>query len=223
MSNGLKYTLSGVGVVILLILGAFFLLDSIVASSTETIGTELTGTTVSVESASVSPFSGSGTLSGFRVENPDEYEADYAMEASEISVALDLSTLWSGPIVVENIHIKDPRLTLVQNKAKNNLRTLLQNVNQGAEEGTSSDSEMIVEHFLMEEGTLDVRVGVGGDRSTQVTIPRIEVNDLGTDDQGVAVENIIREVTNRVVGTALKAAGGNWMDQAKDAVDGLFN
>jgi len=223
MSSALKYTLAGLTALGIAILGSFLWLDSIVASSTEAVGTELTGTEVTVEDASVSPFSGTGTLSGFRIANLDGYERDYAVEASEISIEVDVTSLWSSPTVVREVVIEAPVLTLAQQGGNNNLRTILRNVNRASDEGAASDEPMIVEHVLVEEGVVNLHAKVGGERSAQVDLPRIELHDLGSGENGRAVGEIVRTVANRVLGAALEAVGGNWMDEAKDAVRDLFN
>lgn len=224
MSNRWKYILGGVfAVVIVVVLGAFLWIDSIVASSTEVIGTELTGTEVTVEGASVSPFSGAGTITGFRVANPGGYGRDHAMQADAISVDLDVSSLWSDPTVVETVVVEGPIVNVAQQGTENNLRTILQNVDRAAEAGSSSEGTLIVEHFLMEEGTVDLYAEVGGERSARVDLPSVEMRDLGADEGGRAVGAVVRQVVGRVFGAALEAAGGNWKDRAEDAIRDFFD
>jgi len=222
MSKGLTYTLVGLSVVVALLLGAFFVLDWVVASSTEAVGTELTGTEVTVEAASVSPFSGSGSITGFRVANPDGYEKDHAVRADEISVDVELSTLFSDPVVVRRIEIEAPVVNLARHGGETNLQTILQNVNR-AEEESSSGSDMVVEHFLVTEGAVDLYVDVGGGRSARKELPRIELRNIGTEEGGLAIQEVVGRVADRVFGAALQSAGGNWADQAKDAVQDRFN
>ena len=106
MSKTVKYLLLG----LLLMIGAGFftltlMIDSIVSTGIEEIGSEMTGTPVTVENVSISPFSGNGTVTGFRVANPDGYSEDYAMEIENFSFELEPFTLFSNEIIVNDITI----------------------------------------------------------------------------------------------------------------------
>lgn len=223
MSKRVKYGLAGLAAVAILGLGAFLWLDSIVVSSTETIGTDLTGTAVRVDGASVSPFSGTGTIRGFRVANPDGYGRDYAVQVEAISVDLDVASLWSDPTLVEEIIVEEPVLNLARQGGEINLREIPQNVNRASETESSSKGTLMVEHFLMEEGAVDLYVEAGGERSVQAGLPSVEMQDVGAGEGGRAVGKVVQQVVGQVFGAALKAVGGNWRDRAEDAVRDLFN
>jgi len=223
MSSGLKDTLVGLACVTVVFLGAVFWVDSFIASGVEGVGTELTGTQVTVEGASVSPLSGSGTISGFRVANPEGYEKGHAVVADEISVELEVSTLLSDPIVVEKVTVENPALNLARQGTEVNLRAILQNVNRAADESPSSGSTMVIEHFLVKNGAIDVYVNVGRERSARKDLPRIELRDLGRDEGGLPARQIVQAVANRIVGVTLETGGGNWMDRARDAIKDLFD
>jgi hypothetical protein len=57
-----KVLVSLIFVVVLLLAGAFFYIDSIVKNGIEVVGSQVLGTAISVASVSISPLSGSGTI-----------------------------------------------------------------------------------------------------------------------------------------------------------------
>jgi len=104
MKKGFIYGLIGLLAVSVVGLVIFmFTIDSIVKSSIQYIGSEMTGTAVTVSGVSISPFSGKGTISGFRVANPEGYSRDFAVEIDQFSIELDLMTLFTDEVVIREL------------------------------------------------------------------------------------------------------------------------
>lgn len=223
MSKGIKYTLLG----LLIIIGAAFMtltftIDSIVLSNIEQIGTEMTGTPVTVGGVSISPFSGSGTIEGFRVANPEGYSQEYAVEIEDFSIELEPFTLFSDEIVVNKITITDASVYVEQKLPENNIREIMNHVNS-IPEGEISDGGLVIEHFVLENGTANLYTEVGGERSASVEISRIELNDLGRASGQDTAEAVIKQIAKEVSGESLEAAAESGVEQLKDAVRGLFD
>lgn len=223
MSKGIKYTLLG----LLIVIGAGFLvltftIDSIVSSNIEQIGSEMTGTPVTVDGVSISPFSGSGTIRGFRVANPEGYSQEHAIEMTEFSIELEPFTLFSDEIIVNNITISDASVYVEQKLPENNIREIMSQVNS-IQEGETSDARLIIEHFVLENGTADLYTEVGGERSASVDISRIELKDLGRASGQETAEAVIKQIAEEVAGESLEAAAESGVEQLKDAVRGLFD
>lgn len=65
MDKAIKYVFGGIlGVVIIIVLVVMFRLNTIVKSGIEEIGTEMTGTAVTVDRIIIIPFSGKGSIDG---------------------------------------------------------------------------------------------------------------------------------------------------------------
>lgn len=223
MPKALKYSLI---VFLAVILIGFVILtltlDSIVQSNIERIGSDMTGTPVTVESVSISPFSGSGTISGFRVANPEGYAQDYAIEVDDFSIDLDIWTLFSDEIIIRDITILAPFIYVEQQLPENNIQLILQHINSVAS-FEASDSEMVIEHFLLQNGTVDLYTEIGGERSARVEIETIELNDLGRGGGQQAVEDIVQRIAQEVAERALRAAVESGGEQLRDAIRDLFN
>lgn len=223
MAKGIKYGLIGlVGLIIIGFIAFTFMIDSVVKSSIEDIGTEMTGTQVTVSGVSISPFSGKGTISGFQVANPDGYEQDYAVEVDEFSIEVDVMTLLSDEVVVRNLTILTPYIYIEQQLPENNIKAILDHINT-KESFETSDSEMVIEHFLLRDGRVDLYTEVGGERSARVEISLIEMKDLGRGGGRQAVEDIIRQIAEEVGEEVLRASIQSGGEQLRDAVRDLFN
>lgn len=223
MSKGIKYGL--IGFFGLMVVGLFaftLMIDSMVKSSIEDIGSEMTGTEVSVSGVSVSLFSGKGTVRGFRVANPEGYGKEFAVEVDEFSIVLDVMSLFSDEILVHNITVLSPSIYVEQKLPENNIKTILDHM-EGKDAFETSDSEMIIEKFLLQNGKVDLFTEVGGERSAQVEIETIEMTDLGRGGGRNAVENIVREIAEEVGEKALRAAVRSGGEQLRDAVRDIFN
>lgn len=223
MSKAIKFGLGGI--LAILLIGFLVLtmsVDSIVKTGIETVGSEMTGTAVTVERVSISPFSGSGTISGFRVENPEGFEKDYALEVDDFSIELKILSLFTDEIVVRNIEVVSPSVYVEQKMPENNLRTIMNNI-ESVSSGEASEKALVIEYFIMTEGSADLYTEVGGERSARVEIEQIELNDLGRGGAQQAVEDVIKEIAERVVDQSLRAAADSGVEQIQDAIRDFFN
>lgn len=209
-------------ILIILFLVAMLSINSMVKSGIEDIGTEMSGTAVTVDGVSISPFSGKGSITGFKVANPDEYQQDYVFQADDFSIELDPWSLFSDEIVVHEIIIATPSIYVEQKLPENNITAILQHIRNIADFETS-DQEMVIEHFLLTDGTVDLYTEIGGERSARVEISTIELHDLGRGGGQQAIEGVIKEIAEEIAGEALRGAVQSGGEQIRDAIRSLFN
>lgn len=224
MAKALKYGI--LGLIVLLVVGFAILtlyLDSMVKSGIETIGREMTGTEVTVDNVSISLFTGQGTISGFRVANPEGYQTENAFSVDDFSISLDISTLLSDVVVVNDVRISGPAVYVEQKLPDNNLQTILSRINESVSTGTSSDTELVIEHFLLENASAELYTEVGGERSARVDISAIELNDLGRGGGKQAAEEVVKEIADRLIEQALEAAVQSGGEQLREALRDFFN
>lgn len=207
---------------VIIVLVLLFSINSIVKSGIEEIGTEMTGTAVTVDHVLISPFSGKGKISGFRVANPDDYSRDYAIEVEDFSIELDIFSLFTNEIVVHEIIINSPSIFVEQKLPGNNINTILRHL-RDIDTRETTDADMIIEYFLMTDGVADLYTEIGGERSARVEISSVELYDLGRGGGRNAVEDVIKEIAEKVGEEALKAAARSGGEQIRDAIRDLFD
>lgn len=216
----------GIGLIVALFIIATLILtlsiDNIVRSNIEEVGSDMAGTQVTAEDVSISIFSGRGSIGNFRVSNPEGFETDDALVIDDFSIELNLRSLLSDTVVVKEIIINRPAVYVEQKLPDNNLRTILNNINEAASE-PSTDSYLVIEHFLMQEGSADLYTEVGGERSARVEISTVELTDLGRGGGQKAVEQVVHEIAERVVEQALQSALRSGGEQLREAIEDIFN
>src|SRR5580693_312377 len=86
-------------VLVLVFLTVVFLkLNTIVKKGVETVGPALTKVEVRLDAADISPFSGSGKLSGLFVGNPEGYKTPSAIQVGSIKLSVKVGSVLSDII-----------------------------------------------------------------------------------------------------------------------------
>jgi hypothetical protein len=108
--------MGGVLIAALIAVGVYVLyssLDTVVQSAVEQVGSDATGTRVTLGEVDISPTSGSGALRQFCMTNPKGFEEGDAFKFEEVSVTIDLSTIASDPVVIKEIVVQAPEITYI--------------------------------------------------------------------------------------------------------------
>lgn len=214
-----------ISVVFLLLLvggGLFFYLDSIVKSGIEVVGSSVLGTAVTVDSVSISPLSGKGTISGLRVENPEGFESQYAFELDSVLVSIDVNSIFTDAAEIESIIIMQPIVTYETKITSDNIRTLLDNLSEG--DAASSDPEaeddsaqqIVIREFRMVDSQLNF---VSALVSAPITLADIEIRDIGAESGTASAANAVRVVLQELVATILSSDLPS-LDGLRESVEG---
>lgn len=223
MNKFIKFTVAGIfALVIILFLTLMFRVNSIVKTSIEEIGTEMTGTAVTTDRVSISPFSGQGLIRGFKVANPEDYSRDYAVEMDDFYIDLDFFSLFSDEIKVDEIIITSPSLFVEQKLPANNINTILRNI-QSVDAGETSEAELIIERFYLQDASVDLYTEIGGEREARFEISSIELRNPGGIDGRFAVEEVIKQIAGQIAREALRDAAQHGGQQLRDAIEDLFD
>ncbi len=208
--------------VVLVFVIATFSIDRIVKNNIEAIGSEMSGTVVSVDRVSISLLTGKGSIYGFQVENPDGYAQDLAISIHDIRISMDVWSIFTEEIIIHELFVESPSVYVEQQIPGNNLQTLLNNVNRATAEH-ASDKGMIIGHFLMRNGSADLYTEIGGERTATVEIAEVELFDIGRGGVQKAVNEVVQEIVQDVVEQSLRAAAQSGVEQIRDAIRSLFD
>jgi hypothetical protein len=216
-----------IGVVLLLLVavgGTVYYLDSLVQRGIEVVGTQVLGTQVTVSGVSLSPLSGQGSISGLTIANPEGFDSAYAFELGEISLALDIASLSTDVVEISSIVIDSPRITYETNLRNDNIRALLRNVSgegsadEPVDDTSNPGKDLLIREFRMLNPQLDVVTQIA---SAPIAMPDIVINDIGTGENGVSAEELLRLVLGRVNRAIVE---GNFpsVEQLRDQIEGNF-
>jgi uncharacterized protein involved in outer membrane biogenesis len=197
--------------------GAYVLLsslDSVVKTAVEQIGSDATGTKVTLNEVEISPISGYGALRGFRMTNPQGFAEGDAFKFDEISLTIDVMTILSDPVVIKEIVIAKPEITYAIGKSSGNLDEIEKNVNDyaGAEDsgsggggGSSEGPKIIIENLYMRDGTVMVSAPAMTDETLSAPLPDIHLTDIGKDGGGATPAEVASQVMAAIAASAKQA------------------
>ena len=231
MKRVLNFILIPAGVLILIAVILTFTIDNIVRSAIESRGSDILQTELSVDNVSISLLSGSGSVEGLTIANPDEFEDGEALTISSIRLNLDVSTLLSDTVVVNELRIRDLDVNYRLKATGSNLGKLMDNL-ESYSAGTEDEAEsnMIIDLFVMEESTVSIDTQFEELQAISVNIPYVEREGIGRDDDQTVSEgirNILEIIISRVSDIAFDAVKDEGaekiLDKAGDAIKDLFN
>lgn len=219
--KGLKIIGGLLALLILAFIALTLTIDGIVKSGIEKHGSQLMGTEVQVEGVSISLFSGSGSISGFSIQNPEGFSDEAAMEIEEMSMQIDVGSLFTDEILVEEITIKSPDLFFEQKGVSANLKVLNDNMMNYSE--SSSEKTMIIEYLLIEDGNIKVSTSIDRERNAEASFSSIELEGIGRDGNNTisdAVRQVIAPILEQAMEEAIK---DGVIDQIENRVRDLFD
>jgi hypothetical protein len=208
--------LIALAIIALIFFGSTFI-NKTVESAINTIGPKVTQTEVAVEQVNFSLTSGSGTLTGIKVGNPEGYQKENIFELGEIQVDIRPSSLTSDTILVEKIYINSPKISYEKTLQGSNIKDLLNNIQAfsnklpgGGQENNEPQpkqdkpaKKVIIEDFQIVGGT--VNAGVLG-LSIEVPLPNLAFQNIGAKDGPSYAdigEQILQEIL-KVTGPAIE-------------------
>lgn len=205
---GLAVVVAIVGITIWLFLGS---LDDIVAGQIKSIGSELTGVPVAVDSVRIKLGDGSGQIKGLRISNPPGYKSNTAFNMDLLRLGINLDSLGTPPLTLNELIIDSPIVNLeVNNKGGSNLKDIATNVSNNtakadkkSEEASDGKPIKIAIRKLTVKGVALHIQGVESMKGTSITLPSIELTEVGG-KQGATPGQIGTKVMVAVISEVLK-------------------
>ncbi len=217
-------------VIIVAVLVVGFFLDAAIKRGVETFGPKLTKVDVKLQSVSLSLLSGSGSIKGLVVGNPEGFKEPKAISVGAASLSLKPSSLLSDKIVIKSIKIEAPEITYETTLKTSNLDKILANVQEATGGGQKEPAKpqeptqpkaakpakkLEVDEFIITGGKVRGSLtGVGG---VTVPLPDIHLTDLGTGPDGITAAELTEKVLAEIKSGAAKAASSAATDITKAA------
>ena len=216
-----------VGLVVLVIAAVLvtaLFLDKIVKKGVETVGPQILKVPVTLNDIHIGLMTGTASVKGLVVGNPDGYKTPNAISVGTAAVAVDPLSIFSDKIVIHSIVVQSPEITFEGGLGGNNLSTIKDNVNASAKtSGTSSASaapakpakKIEVDDFLISGAKVHVSLtGLGGKEMT-LPLPDIHLTDLGKGGDGITPADLTSRLIDALTAATIKAVSSSATDIGK--------
>lgn len=184
-----------------------FFLGSVVKAGVNGFGPKLTQTKVELDAASISPLTGSGTLSHLVVGNPKGWSSQDAFTLGQVSVKVEPFSILGDHVVVDEILIDGPEFNYETKLLSSNIKDLLKSIESfsgGSGSGKTPATEsgkpikFVVKKFRLTHGTARLGVGAAG---LPVPLPAISIDDLGVKEGGITPDQLAGALMKNVLGS----------------------
>jgi hypothetical protein len=214
-------------------------------------GTEAVGTDVNIGGIKLSLLSGQGSVSEITVANPSEYSQDNIIKLGNVSVAVDVDSVTklakelaqkagakTKTVVINEIRVDKPEVAYeLMNLSRTNAQDVLANIQKNtasnakkAEPAKVDDItyNVAIKKVVVANGVATVGANLlGVSQSLSLDLPTITINNLGTEKQGITIEDglarifqeILKTTTNVVAKADLSSVLGG-VNTLKDATMG---
>jgi uncharacterized protein involved in outer membrane biogenesis len=227
---------------VFVVIGLF--LDSAIKRGVETIGPRLTKVDVKLDSVSLSLLSGSGSLKGLVVGNPEGFKTKSAISVDSASLSLKPRSVFSDKVIIKSINLKSPEITLETNFKGNNLGRIRSNLqdstggnpakpaaakgsaptppNQPKPEAQEANTgkKLQVDEFVITGAKVHLGVTALGGEAATVSLADIRLKDLGQGPEGITAAELTDQVLGVIEQQAVQASG-SLAGNVKDVVSNL--
>lgn len=202
-----------------------FFLGSLVTRGVNRYAPGITGTPVTLESAALSPLSGTGTLKGLFVGNPPGWKNPKAFSFGKVHLDIEPRSLLGDHIIINEMVIEAPEFVYETKLISSNVKEILDNIERSlgrggdtpADQPTTDDGKPLkftVKRFRLENAV--VTVGAGNS-SIAAKMPAMMLTDLGVKEGGLTANQlatrvltqILTDITRAVAGAALNAGSAS--------------
>jgi uncharacterized protein involved in outer membrane biogenesis len=207
--------------IILIVVALSFSLNSIIKGGIETIGPKALGADVRIQDVSISLISGKGALKGMFIGNPSGFNTDSAFKLGEVKLALDVKSVFSDRIIIDEVYINAPDITYEKSMKGDNIKALLKNIESftGAGEKTGpgkesakSETKIQINNFIVKNGKIYMSVTALKGQNLSLDLPDIHMKDIGKDKEGSSVSKVMKQVFAVVNKNIVKATAGSLTD-----------
>jgi len=202
-------------------------LGTIVEKGLNNAGPRVMGVPVSVEDVGFNALSGNARIRNLTVGNPEGFKTDYAFKLRAFDLAMQVGSVLSDKVVIDKILIDGPEITYEMGLRGNNLKKLKEQIEKKSEEPAVEEpqEDAPAEEKSAEKGGKKVEIGelvISGGRvnfsatalggsQVPIPLPTIRLTDIGKEEDGASIAQVVEDVLAAVV----KAATGAVKDGGK--------
>lgn len=205
-----------VAIAVVLAVFVFSSLDSLVKKAIETVGTQVAGVPVGVAEVKIALTEGKASIKGLTVGNPKGFTSPRAFSLGEIAVTIDTSSVTGNPIVIKDISVASPEVTVEMGAQGSNLDAIQRNLagKGGSAPASSSssssggeDKKLIIDRLALTGGAVTLATPIPGAK-TSAKLGDIVLTGIGRKSGGASAAQVAETVLDALVKSSLKAVQG---------------
>jgi len=213
----------------------YFSLNWIIKSGVESFGTRITGTEVKLEKSNISLLSGKMELKGLFIGNPEGFSTECAFKLHYVSVAIDIFSILSRTIIIDEIVVNAPEITYEVNEKGSNIKTILKNLKSFSRKSKSTskgkvkkakkeaEKKVLINRFMVKNGTVNFSMTALKEKMVSLSLPDITIENIGKG--GKSASEILVEIFKVMTKNIDWAVSGSTRSLGQKTIDtlkGLF-
>jgi hypothetical protein len=205
------------------IVGVYMYFDAIIKHSIETYGSQAINSRISVGNVSTSLKDGLVSISGVKIANPAGFKERNVFELDNISVSMDIKSLFSKLINIHYVHINSPVIIYELGPLGDNLSEFKKKVHSdhGTTPGSPNEGaqakKIIISDFRITNAVATVSLAQLVQKSTK--LPEIRISEIGQKQGGVTVSEASEQITDEVVRVVAESQVQKLLGQVKSVLD----
>lgn len=177
-------------------------------------GPMVLGVPVSVGAVSLSPLTGSMTISQLSVGNPKGYSDRPAFAVDKVDVGLNLRSLMGDTIVVKKIQIDAPAISFESKDGVSNFDAILAHAKKSEKEEKAKakptgekkpSKKVVIETFALNNAKVCCMASWTFGKPITIPLPVIALKDIGKESGGTTPVEAVTEVINAIVSSLSQA------------------
>ena len=187
-------------------------LNDVVKKGIETVGSDILGVQVTVNSVDISLKEGSAQITGLNIKNPSGYKSDNAFSLGKIRLAIDPSSITTDVIRVKDITIVSPKINYELANGKTNINVIKNNIgggssdDSGAKQSSSSgksQKSFIIDNIVFTDGSVNTYIA---QLEKSINLPEIKMQNIGSQSNPASAKQVATVVISKIVNELAKNA-----------------
>ena len=196
-----------------------------VQSAVSTLVGPVLGVPVHLDKAQFRPFAGRVRLLGFVLGNPEGFNTDHAIRVGEVTVDLDMKSIFKETLVIRRIYVEAPEIVYELGLGKSNLGRILEQLGGDSKaagdspekpsraDGGSGGKKLVIDDFRIENARVRLSATLAMGAAAPIPLPDIHLTGIGREkgsngaSPAAVVRQLFRAIANAVTQAATGAAG----------------
>lgn len=219
MNKGIKIVAGIIAVSAVLLLTATLSVDGLVKNEIEDSGSEMLQTELEIDDLDISLFGGTGEIEELTIENPEGFSDEEAITFDQIDMKVNLQSLMSDRVIVEELVIESPYLLVEQLGSDINLKELSDRLsNTGSED---SEKTVVINELRIKNTNIRLVTEAEGSNS-ETTLDEIVLRDIGKENSNTLKETLAQVLEPVMQQAVQKAIQDGIMDKVEDTVNDII-